>query len=146
MATPGIINGTKLNVYVDNGSLEVIGFATSCSLSITHETRNTTNQTSTGWNTRMPGNRDWEVSCDGYITMLGNASNKLNAHEMYDQYIDNRQIFTLRFGNEVNGDIRYEGFAYMTSMEMNGSNEESATYSMSFIAAGPLYQYVNGGI
>lgn len=139
MSTNGIINGTNISVYKDTGVLKLVGYSTSCSISISHETRSTTNSTSGGWNTRMPGNRDWEVSVDGMVSMTNNPNTiSVQWFDWFQQHIVNRDMFVLRFGNEVTGDYYYEGNAYLTGIEMNGSNEESSTYSMTFIAAGPL--------
>jgi predicted secreted protein len=139
MSTPGKINGSNLLVYIDVGVLKCVGYSTSCSISISHETRSTTNSTSGGWNSRMPGNRDWEVSVDAMVSMTDNANpNNWNFYTIYATYLEVRQVFTLRFGNDVSGDKYWEGNAYLTGMELNGSNEETATYSMTFIAAGPL--------
>lgn len=146
MSTPGILNGSNISVYVMAGaSMKLVGYSTSCSISISHETRSTTNSTSGGWNTRMAGNRDWEVSVDGLVSMEDNPSGttfSIQWFNMYQSYIEDRDQFVLRFGNGVNGDYYYQGNAYMTGLEMNGSNEESTTYSMSFVAAGPLSQGV----
>lgn len=143
MPTQGILNGTALLVQDDTyGTLIGVGYATSCSISISHETRSTTNSTSGGWQTRMVGNRDWEVTCDAMVSMNDNPVNPNNAnfYTYYSWYIDTRQKLLLRIGvdNPQLNDKYYEGYAYLTGMEINGSNQETATYSMTFIAAGPL--------
>lgn len=140
MPTNGILNGTKLMVYdMSFGYAMGVGYSTSCSISISHETRSTTNSTSGGWNSRMPGNRDWEVSVDAMVSMQdGGVVTNANFYTFYNTYIHTRNKLLLRFSTEVSSDKYYEGYAYLTGMEINGSNEETATYSMSFIAAGPL--------
>ena len=145
MASPGIINGTNLMVYIDVGSLFPIGYSTSCSISISHETRNTSNSTSAGWNTRMAGNRDWEVTCDALVSMEHNATNPthMNFNSVYASHLAIRGKYLLRFGNEITGDYRFEGECFCTGMEITASNEESTTYSVSFIAAGPLEMIYN---
>tara|TARA_R110002020_G_scaffold132876_4_gene296633 strand:+ start:406 stop:843 length:438 start_codon:yes stop_codon:yes gene_type:complete len=141
----GIINGTNLLVSYDagTGTLYPIGYSTSCTLSITQETRNTTNSTSAGWNTRIVGDRDWEVSVDALVSMTTNNPN-LNFYAIFLNHIaPHRDKFLLRFGNDLSGDTFYQGEAYVTGMEITGSNEETATYSVTFIAAGPLVQSAN---
>jgi predicted secreted protein len=141
MATSGIINGTNLLVFDMNGALhQAIGYSTSCTLSITHSPRTTTNSTSGGWVKRMAGERDWEVSCDAFVSMVSNPTNTTNRnfYTMFQNYILNRTVIRLKFGNEVTGDYYFDGNAFLTSMELNGANEESATYSMTFLSAGAL--------
>lgn len=133
-------------VYVKSGAnLLCVGYSTSCSLSISHDTRPTTNSTSGGWQTRMAGDRDWEVSVDAFVSMQVNSNNptNLNFYSMYTAYIENRMTFVLKFGNTTTNDYYYEGNALLTSMEISASNEESTTYTMSFVAAGPLTQDQN---
>ena len=149
MATSGIINGTNLGLYIKNGaSFEMIGYSTACSITVTHDTRATTNSTSGGWQTRMAGDRDWEMSVDSFVAMEANTLNltSKNWYQMATSYILNRTPLVVVLGNEVVGDYRFEGQAFLTSLEMNGSNEESATYSLSFIAAGELYVINNSVI
>tara|TARA_R110002020_G_scaffold472523_1_gene700741 strand:+ start:483 stop:932 length:450 start_codon:yes stop_codon:yes gene_type:complete len=149
MATNSIINGTNLLVYVVNGqNLNCVGYSTSCSISISHNPRSTTNSTSGGWQTRMAGDRDWEVTVDAFIAMEADPSavTNLNFYSFFSQYITARNPVVLRFGNEIADDYYYEGQAFLTGIELTGSNEESGTYSMTFIAAGSLLQLNNSGI
>lgn len=146
MATPGIINGTNLMVYVVQGAnIRAMGYSTSCTLSVSHDTRSTTNSVSGGWQSRMAGDRDWEVSVDAFVSMVGNPTNPTNQnfYSLYTAYIENRIMFLLKFGNAISGDYYYEGDAFMSSFEISAANEESTTYSMSFVAAGPLTQSQN---
>jgi predicted secreted protein len=150
MSTPGILNGSNISVYgLFGGNMKIVGYSTSCSISISHETRSTTNSTSGGWNTRMAGNRDWEVAVDGLVSMQDNPSgtaNYMQWFDLYDSYIKDRAQLLLRFGNQVNGDYYYQGYAYMTGLEISGSNEETTSFSCSFVAAGPLVQDNVGAI
>lgn len=149
MATTSIINGTNLLVYVVQGSqLLCVGYSTSCSISISHNPRSTTNSTSGGWQSRMAGDRDWELSVDAFVAMEADPSavTNLNFYHFFSTYITGRNSMILRFGNEIADDYYYEGEAFLTSIELTGSNEESGTYAMTFVAAGPLLQLNNSGL
>ena len=149
MATTSIINGTNLLVYVENGAqLNCVGYSTSCSISISHNPRSTTNSTNGGWQSRMAGDRDWEISVDAFIAMEADPASilNLNFYHFFSQYMLTRNSMTLRFGNEIADDYYYEGEAFLTSMELTGTNDESGTYSMTFVAAGPLTQQNNTGL
>ncbi len=44
-----------------------VGFATSCSMEITAETRETSYKGSGGWITKAQGNKSWSASADGLL-------------------------------------------------------------------------------
>jgi predicted secreted protein len=144
MATTGIINGTKFLVYLANGAAQAIAFSTSCSISISQDTRNTTTQATGLWNTRTIGNKDWEVSCEGLVAFDQGGSGKMLIHDLFEIYLDEDYVnydpvFELHFmGATTTGDKYFKGNAIVSSLSIDASNEESATYSVSFVAAGPL--------
>lgn len=149
MATTGIINGTKFAVYVWHGTYQLIGYATSCSISISQETRNTTTQATGMWNTRTIGSKDWEVTCDGLVAMSGSAG--LLWNDIFDNYLNDVNsasyvpVFQLRFitdgGGTIGDDFLY-GTAILSSLSLDAPQEQSTTMSVSFIAAGPLLKGV----
>ena len=146
----GIINGTKFLVYLDNGSPHQIGFSTSCSLSITQETRDTTTNATGQWITRTIGNKDWEVSCEGLFAFSTiNASGNQNTtglltQTIFQNYLDDTSgsynpRFELNFSAMTGASEHYyKGYACLTSLTIDAPMEESATFSATFIAAGPL--------
>tara|TARA_R110000772_G_scaffold63077_9_gene141453 strand:- start:925 stop:1377 length:453 start_codon:yes stop_codon:yes gene_type:complete len=145
MATTGIINGTKFAVYVWHGTYKLIGYSTSCNISITQDTRNTTTQATGMWNTRTIGSKDWEVSCESLVAMSGSAGELWN--DIFSNYLDDTNVvnyiptFQLRFqtnGGNVSGDNYLYGPAILTSLSIEAPQELSATMSVSFIASGPL--------
>ena len=140
MATNGIINGTKFGVYAAGTK---IGYATSASISINHNLRDTSTKDSGGWRDQLEGQRDWEVSVEGmliFVDSSGGAISDVTANELYSSYIATRTEFELKFSTEVSGDIKWTGNAFMTSLSMDTPNEDSSTWSASFSGTGALTQ------
>ena len=140
MATDGVINGTKFAVYA--GTTKV-AYATSASISINHNLRDTSTKDSGGWRDQLEGQRDWEVSVEGmliFTNLDGSAITGLTINELYSSYIATRTSFTLKFSTEVSGDIKWSGTAFLTSLSADTPNEDSSTWSGSFSGSGTLTQ------
>ena len=139
MATTGVINGTKFGVYAGGTK---IGYATSASLSINHNLRDTSTKDSGGWRDQLEGQRDFEVSVEGMVIFAtaSGAISDLTVDELYTSYIASRTEFELKFSTEVSGDYKWTGNAFMTSLSMDTPNEDSSTFSASFSGTGPLTQ------
>lgn len=139
MATTGVINGTKFGVYAGGTK---IGYATSASLSINHNLRDTSTKDSGGWRDQLEGQRDFEVSVEGMVIFAtsGGAISDLTVDELYSSYIASRTEFELKFSTEVSGDYKWTGNAFMTSLSMDTPNEDSSTFSASFSGTGALTQ------
>lgn len=138
MPTTGIVNGTAFGVYLGNSS-DLIGFATSCSCSVTHSPRNTTTSISGGYTSRMAGTLDWEVGCESFVSMLNVDDTAF--HELFIGYLDTRTTLLVKFKTTTSGDQYFRGYAIMTSLSMEAPNEQSTTMSVTFAAAGPLEVY-----
>tara|TARA_R110000744_G_scaffold185264_2_gene304685 strand:+ start:1051 stop:1485 length:435 start_codon:yes stop_codon:yes gene_type:complete len=140
MATNGVINGTKFGVYAAGTK---IGYATSASISMNHNLRDTSTKDSGGWRDQMEGQRDWEVSVEGmviFLTNAGGAISDVTIDELYSTYIFTRTALTVMFSTEVTGDIKWSGEAYLTSLSADTPNEDSSTWSGSFSGTGALTQ------
>jgi len=140
MATDGVINGTKFGVY--NGGTK-IAFATSASISINHNLRDTSTKDSGGWREQLEGQRDFEISVEGmliFTNLDGSAITGSTINELYSSYIATRTVFQIKFSTEVTGDIKWEGQAFMTSISIDTPNEDSSTVSASFSGTGALTQ------
>jgi predicted secreted protein len=140
MATDGVINGTKFGVYVAGTK---VAYATSASISMNHNLRDTSTKDSGGWRDQLEGQRDWEVSVEGmliFTNLDGTAVTGLTADELYSTYIYARTQFELKFSTEVTGDIKWTGQAFLTSLSADTPNEDSSTWSGSFSGTGELVQ------
>ena len=142
MATNGIINGTKFGIYDNSsGSSQLIAFATSGSISINHSARETSNKESLGYKEVMEGQRDWEISVEGMVALLDLDGNPITGHsvdELFTQYIATRGVYTISFESSETGDKKWSGKGYMSSISMDAPNEESTTYSCSFVGTSTL--------
>ena len=134
MATTGIVNGTKFGLFV-NGNM--YGFGTNATMEITHEPRRTS-QGYAGWPGRMPGSRDWSMSCSSFVAFDGSNKNIVDA---FLDWMDTRQIVSLKISTMTTGDNYWMGNAIITSISMEAPMEESTIYTISFSGAGTLYQY-----
>lgn len=147
MATDGVINGTKFAVYAGAaGSGTKIAYATSASISMNHNLRDSSTKDSGGWRDQLEGQRDWECSVEGmliFTNLDGTAVTGLTMDELYTSYIATRTQFLLVFSTEETGDYKWSGQAYMTSLSADTPNEDSSTWSASFSGTGPLTQAVN---
>ena len=140
MATDGVINGTKFGVYVASTK---VAYASSASISMNHNLRDTSTKDSGGWRDQLEGQRDWEVSVEGmliFTNLDGTAVTGLTANELYSTYIYTRTQFELKFSTEVTGDIKWTGQAFLTSLSADTPNEDSSTFSASFSGTGELVQ------
>tara|TARA_Y100001973_G_C5170416_1_gene318693 strand:+ start:53 stop:481 length:429 start_codon:yes stop_codon:yes gene_type:complete len=139
MATTGVINGTKFAVYAGGTK---IAYATSASISMNHNLRDTSTKDSSGWRDQLEGQRDWEVSVEGMLIFeeSGGAIAGLTMDELYTSYIATRTVFELKFSTEVSGDYKWTGNAFLTSLSADTPNEDSSTWSASFSGTGALTQ------
>tara|TARA_R110000787_G_scaffold23265_1_gene66773 strand:- start:1848 stop:2282 length:435 start_codon:yes stop_codon:yes gene_type:complete len=140
MATDGVINGTMFGVYAAGTK---IAYATSASISMNHNLRDTSTKDSGGWRDQLEGQRDWEVSVEGmliFTALGGGAISGETMNELYTAYIYSRDVFTLTFNTAVTGDIGWTGQAFMTSLSADTPNEDSSTWSASFSGTGELVQ------
>ena len=139
MATSGVINGTKFAVYA--GATK-IAYATSASISMNHNLRDTSTKDSGGWRDQLEGQRDWECSVEGMLIFeeAGGAIAGLTMDELYTAYIATRTVLTLKFSTEETGDIKWSGQAFLTSLSADTPNEDSSTWSGSFSGTGVLTQ------
>lgn len=140
MATNGVINGTKFAVYAAGTK---VAFATSASISINHNLRDTSTKDSGGWRDQLEGQRDWEVSVEGMLIFVdgsGGAITGATFDELYTTYIATRTEFELKFSTEITGDYKWTGNAFLTSLSADTPNEDSSTWSGSFSGTGVLTQ------
>lgn len=134
MATTGSINGTNLLVYV-NGT--AIAGSRSCTLTTSHEVRDTTTKASAGWGEVKEGKRSWSVSCEGLVAMDASTT---AFDDLYTLLITNRTSVSLKFSSEASGDAWWHGMAMATDFSMEAPLEDSTTFSASFNGTGVLTQ------
>ena len=137
-----IINGTDITVYVAGTA---VAYATSGTINLTHSPRETTNKDSGGYKSSLEGLRDWSIDLDGMYAWTSAAAGAItNADDLFASYIETRTVFEITWGTTVTGtgNTKYVGQAWVTSITMTGSTEESSTYSASFEGTGSIVQTV----
>jgi predicted secreted protein len=145
MATTSVFNGTSLVVLIGT---EVIGFATSCSLSLAIDAPDASTKQSLGWADEIGGQRSWSLTTDGLATVVpGTVATYVTTAELNALAIA-RTAVTVKFTTvdnstvggvtPVTGDVIYSGSAFIESVDMTADMENPVTYSVSFKGTGPL--------
>ena len=145
MATTGVFNGTSLVVLIGT---EVIGYATSCSLSLAIDTPDSSTKQSLGWAEEIGGQRSWSLTTDGLATVVpGSVATYISTAELNALAIA-RAAVTVKFTTVNNstvdgvtpivGDVAYSGSAFIESVDMTADMENPVTYSVSFKGTGVL--------
>jgi predicted secreted protein len=145
MATTSVFNGTSLVVLIGT---EVIGFATSCSLSLAIDAPDASTKQSLGWAEEIGGQRSWSLTTDGLATVVpGTVATYVSTTELANVAKD-RVAVTVKFTTVDNstvggvtpvlGDTYYSGLAFIESLDITADMENPVTYSVSFKGTGPL--------
>jgi predicted secreted protein len=147
MATTSVFNGTSLVVLI---GAEVIGFATSCSLSMAIDSPDASTKQSLGWAEEIGGQKSWSLTTDGLATVVpGAVANYISTTELANLAFDRTAVLvkftTINNGTSptpgvtpVPGDTYYEGYAFIESVDITADMENPVTYSVSFKGTGPL--------
>ena len=144
-----IVKGSALQVKIGND--DILGFATSHSLSITVNTTEVSSKDHGDYPGVIKQNTTWEVTCENLF--CGENWGNLNA------YLDDDTPVTVEFVpvNYISKGIVYDndvpsgaqtswtagtaiasGPAYLTSLSLNAGAGDNATVSATFTGAGPL--------
>ena len=145
MATTSVFNGTSLVVLIGT---EVIGFATSYSLSLAIDAPDASTKQSLGWADEIGGQRSWSLTTDGLATVVpGTVATYVTTAELNALAIA-RTAVTVKFTTvdnstvggitPVSGDVIYSGSAFIESVDMTADMENPVTYSVSFKGTGVL--------
>jgi predicted secreted protein len=145
MATTSVFNGTSLVVLIGT---EVIGFATSCSLSLAIDAPDASTKQSLGWADEIGGQRSWSLTTDGLATVVpGTVATYVTTAELNALAIARTAVqvkfttvdnSTVGGVTPVTGDVIYSGSAFIESVDMTADMENPVTYSVSFKGTGVL--------
>ena len=141
MASTSIMNSTDVVMQIseDSGTTyDIIGRATSASLSVSMETRDTTTKDSAGWQENLEGLKSWSLSGDGLVTY--SISGDYDTPDDLFTLLSNRTLVKVKFGSETSGEIDYTGDAYLVSYEQEAGVEENVSFSFGFTGTGVLTQ------
>ena len=135
------MNSTDVVIQIsedDGTTYDIIGRATSASLSVSMETRDTTNKDSAGWQENLEGLKSWSLSGDGLVTY--SISGDYDTPDDLFTLLSSRTLVKVKFGSATTGEIDYTGDAYLVSYEQEAGVEENVTYSFGFTGTGVLTQ------
>jgi len=137
MPTTGVINGTLLRVTL--GGDKTI-YATSSTLSMSMETRETINKDNTGsWASAEAGTKSATLTFEGQYSQDDTVDAEAR--------VDGPGIFTLfdagtavswKMTTGVTGDDEYSGTGLITSFEVSAPVEENSTYSGTITVTGAI--------
>lgn len=140
MATTGVMNGTKLRLYVDQAggsTYTAVGSSLDATINFTHSPRETTNQDSLGWATFLEGKRGYTIDFNALHTEDG-ANNFI---DWYDTLASStlRGNVTFKFSTATSGDVTLTGAGYITSLvNASGGVEANSTFNGSIQGSGSL--------
>tara|TARA_R100001463_G_scaffold101587_1_gene156057 strand:+ start:2083 stop:2490 length:408 start_codon:yes stop_codon:yes gene_type:complete len=132
-----IQNATDVVLKIDTAagsSYETILYATSASLSISRDLRDSTTKSSAGWQENLSGLKSWELSSDSFVNFT--SATGLQSDEIIAEMLAADPKVTVQFG--VVGTKTYTGEAFITSVSMDAGVEENATFSVSLQGTGAL--------
>jgi len=140
MPATSIMNSTDVVIQIstDGSTYDIVGRATSASLSVSMETRDITTKDSAGWQENLEGLKNWSLSGDGLVTY--SISGEYETPDELFTILSNRTAIDVKFGSMTSGEIDYSGKAFLVSYEQEAGVEESVTYSFSLTGTGTLTQ------
>jgi len=140
MPATSIMNSTDVVIQIstDGSTYDIVGRATSASLSVSMETRDITTKDSAGWQENLEGLKNWSLSGDGLVTY--SISGEYDTPDDLFTLLSNRTLVKVKFGSATSGEIDYTGDAYLVSYEQEAGVEENVTYSFGFTGTGVLTQ------
>jgi TP901-1 family phage major tail protein len=137
-----IMNATDVLIQfsTDNVTFDEVGRMTNASLSISMETRDTSNKDSAGFRELLSGQRSWSLAGDGLVVY--SLTNADGFHDLFG-YWNNRTNLYVKFGSVSGGEKNYSGRGFITSLDQEAGVEDNATFSFSFEGTGALAEATN---
>jgi len=137
-----IMNATDVLIQfsTDGATYDEVGRMTNASLSISMETRDTSNKDSAGFRELLSGQRSWSLAGDGLVVY------SLTGADGYSDlfgYWNNRTNLYIKFGSVSGGEKNYSGRGFITSLDQEAGVEDNATFSFSLEGTGALTEATN---
>lgn len=146
MATDNIINGSDIGIYISTtsgGTYTLIAFSQDGSLSLSMETRDITNKSSSGWRELLESTRSGSISGNFFYAERDSASADVYGYDdIFDYYKNRTQIF-VKFNTGVTGDKYYTAAGYVTSLEASAPTEDNTTCSVTIELTGAITEATN---
>lgn len=134
--------GGDLMVFVTD---QPIAFSTASKLSVSVNMRELTSKDSSNWSEKKTGRYTWNASTDALYNMSTTGTTQ-SVNDLYASFTGGTAVvikFASKTGTSpswtVNSSVKYfTGTAYITSFDFNASDNESASYSVTFEGTGEL--------
>lgn len=138
MASQGINNGTLTALYIFVANVPTkVAHLTSTGFSVNMNTRSVTTKDSAGWESILEGSKSWEMSASGFFA---EDSAGVGYEELFD-YWNTRGKVLVAFTSAVNGDKRYKGLGYITSLSRTAPTEDSETFDVTIQGTSTITKY-----
>tara|TARA_R100000664_G_C2759472_1_gene149328 strand:- start:7486 stop:7926 length:441 start_codon:yes stop_codon:yes gene_type:complete len=138
------ISGSSLVMSVDldgsgGGTYATIGGSTTCTLSVTQDTIDTTNKDSSGNKAFINGARGWTMDAEAFFTQGSSDGETVRFKTLNDAMQNGTRVkVKLSTTTGQTGVVYYDGFGYITSLSVGASVGEWSTYSISVQGDGAL--------
>lgn len=130
------INGTAVLVYCAGTA---IGAQKNATLNIERDTIDVTTKDSNKWREILVSTKSWSIDCDALLTF--DETPKRPFDYLFDAWT-NGTLIAVKLSNEVSGDDKYYGDAYVTSAPVQVPDADAATYSFTLTGTGSLTRQV----
>lgn len=121
-----------LKVKKSSGSAEILGGQRNATLNRSKETIDTTNKTTGGWKTFLPGLKEWSVDADGVYVVSDRA------YGILEEAYNNDIPITVELGEAGSGDIGFTGEAIITDFPVECPYDDTCTYTVTLQGTGEL--------
>lgn len=120
-----LVNGTNLVLYVDDAGInKAFGHSRSFTLNVEANPIDVTSRDSAGWSEFIMGTRSFTLDFDGLVSF----EDDINYEYLLDA-IESRTKFLVKFTEDLNGNLVYNGEVYLTSLTIDSPMEDVVTYS-----------------
>ena len=123
-----IQNATAVTLSVAG---EVMAHATSASLSVSMDLRDSTTKSSAGWSESLGGLKSWEMSGDAFVDLTSTNASMADCFDALIAGAAVTAVFTV--DSET-----YTGSAFITSVSADAGVEENTTFSVSLTGTAAL--------
>lgn len=127
-----IQNATAVTLSVAG---EVMAHATSASLSISRDLRDSTTKSSLGWQENLAGLMSWEMSGDAFVDIAATDASMADCFTLLTTGAAITAVFTVGTAGDT-----YTGQAFVTSISADAGVEENTTFSLSLTGTAALVQ------
>lgn len=121
-----------LKIKKSSGSAEVVAGQRNATLNRGKDTIETTNKTTGGWRTFLPGLKEWSVDADGVYIVNGEG------YALLEEAYNNDTPVIVELGEAGSGEIGFTGEAILTEFPIECPYDDTCTYSITLQGSGAL--------